>query len=90
MRIDGQLRRRQGRDETTAPPRGELPPLEQRLPSEPRKLQFSEAREPGMHGGQLRLLMAKAKDGPAALRILFFWRGEWQLQSEWFEWSLER
>ena len=27
---------------------------------------------------------------PAALRILFFWRGEWQLQSEWFEWSLER
>ena len=27
---------------------------------------------------------------PAALRILFFWRGQWQLQSEWFEWSLER
>ena len=27
---------------------------------------------------------------PAALRILFFWRGEWQLQSEWFEWLLER
>ena len=27
---------------------------------------------------------------PAALRVLFFWRGEWQLQSEWFEWSLER
>ena len=27
---------------------------------------------------------------PAALRILFFWRGQWQLQSEWFEWLLER
>ena len=26
---------------------------------------------------------------PAALRILFFWRGRWQLESEWFEWSLE-
>ncbi len=25
---------------------------------------------------------------PAALRVLFFWRGQWQLQSEWFEWSL--
>lgn len=27
---------------------------------------------------------------PVALRVLFFWRGEWQLQSEWFEWQLER
>ena len=27
---------------------------------------------------------------PAALRVLFFWRGQWQLQSEWSEWSLER
>ncbi|MBT8082269.1 MAG: DUF4390 domain-containing protein [Gammaproteobacteria bacterium] len=27
---------------------------------------------------------------PAALRVLFFWRGQWQLQSEWYEWSLER
>ena len=27
---------------------------------------------------------------PAALRVLFFWRGQWQLQSEWFEWPLER
>ena len=26
---------------------------------------------------------------PAALRILFFWRGRWQLESEWFEWLLE-
>ena len=27
---------------------------------------------------------------PAPLRILFFWRDEWQLDSEWFEWLLER
>lgn len=27
---------------------------------------------------------------PAPLRLLFFWRGQWQLQSEWVEWSLER
>jgi len=27
---------------------------------------------------------------PAALRILFFWRHDWHLESEWFEWSLER
>jgi Domain of unknown function (DUF4390) len=27
---------------------------------------------------------------PAPLRLLFFWRDQWQLQSEWFEWPLER
>lgn len=27
---------------------------------------------------------------PVALRVLFFWRGQWQLQSDWFEWLLER
>jgi hypothetical protein len=27
---------------------------------------------------------------PAPLRLLFFWRGQWQLQSEWFEWLLEQ
>ncbi len=27
---------------------------------------------------------------PAALRGLFFWRGQWQLQSEWYEWLLAR
>jgi hypothetical protein len=26
---------------------------------------------------------------PAPLRLLFFWRDQWQLTSEWFEWSLE-
>jgi hypothetical protein len=27
---------------------------------------------------------------PAPLRLLFFWRDQWQLESEWFEWLLER
>ncbi len=27
---------------------------------------------------------------PAPLRILFFWRDQWQLESNWFEWILER
>jgi hypothetical protein len=27
---------------------------------------------------------------PAPLRILFFWRDQWQLESDWFEWFLER
>ena len=27
---------------------------------------------------------------PAPLRILFFWRDQWQLKSDWFEWQLER
>ena len=26
----------------------------------------------------------------AALRFIFFWRSEWDLKSEWFEWPLER
>jgi len=26
---------------------------------------------------------------PAPLRLLFFWRDQWQLKSEWYEWSLE-
>jgi hypothetical protein len=27
---------------------------------------------------------------PAPLRMLFFWRDQWQLQSDWYEWQLER
>ena len=40
---------------------------------------------------RLRLrAMLNTQQYPASLRLLFFWRGQWQLQSEWFEWSLER
>ena len=34
--------------------------------------------------------MLNTQQYPATLRLLFFCRGQWQLQSEWFEWSLER
>ncbi len=34
--------------------------------------------------------MLNTRQYPATLRLLFFWRGQWQLQSEWYEWSLER
>ncbi len=38
---------------------------------------------------RLRLrAMLNTQQYPASLRLLFFWRGQWQLQSEWFEWSL--
>ena len=29
--------------------------------------------------------MLNTQQYPATLRLLFFWRGQWQLQSEWFE-----
>jgi len=34
--------------------------------------------------------MINTQQYSAPLRLLLFWRSEWQLQSEWFEWSLER
>ena len=34
--------------------------------------------------------MLNTQQYSAPLRLLFFWRDEWQLQSEWFEWLLER
>jgi Domain of unknown function (DUF4390) len=30
------------------------------------------------------------REYPAPLRIILFWRDEWQLKSDWYEWSLER
>jgi hypothetical protein len=38
---------------------------------------------------RLRALL-NTRQYPAPLRLLFFWRDQWQLQSEWFEWLLER
>jgi len=34
-------------------------------------------------------VMLQTKQYPVPLRMLFFWRSQWQLQSEWFEWKLE-
>jgi len=41
---------------------GELPPIEQRLPSTPMQVHLQGEHRPGQHGGQLRLLMGKQKD----------------------------
>ena len=41
---------------------GDLPPVQQRIPAQPQLVKFSGDFEPGIHGGQLRLLMAKQKD----------------------------
>ncbi|MBT8077840.1 MAG: DUF4390 domain-containing protein [Gammaproteobacteria bacterium] len=38
---------------------------------------------------RLRALLS-TKQFAAPLRIIFFWRDQWQLKSEWFEWQLER
>jgi hypothetical protein len=38
---------------------------------------------------RLRSLLS-TRQYPAPLRILFFWRSQWQLQSNWYQWNLER
>ena len=38
---------------------------------------------------RLRALLS-LRQYPAPLRMLFFWRDQWQLESEWYEWLLER
>ena len=38
---------------------------------------------------RMRALL-QTRQYPAPLRLLFFWRSEWQLKSDWLEWSLER
>jgi hypothetical protein len=34
--------------------------------------------------------MLQTQQYPAPLRLLFFWRSEWHLQSEWYEWILKQ
>ena len=41
---------------------GKLPPLEQRLPAEPRVADFGPDQTPGEYGGTLHMLMARARD----------------------------
>lgn len=38
---------------------------------------------------RLRALLA-TEQYSAPLRLLFFWRDEWQLKSDWYEWTLEQ
>ena len=46
--------------------------------------------EPGKAYRARARAMLQTEQYPAPLRLLFFWRSEWHLQSEWFEWMLER
>ena len=39
--------------------------------------------------GRLRASLS-LQQYPAPLRLIYFWRDEWQLESDWFEWQLER
>lgn len=43
----------------------------------------------GRYRARARALL-QTRQYSAAIRMLFFWRGQWQLESEWFEWTLER
>jgi hypothetical protein len=46
--------------------------------------------EPGSaYRMRLRALLS-TRQYPAPLRILFFWRSQWHLQSDWYQWNLER
>lgn len=38
---------------------------------------------------RLRALLS-TRQYPAALRIILFWRSQWQLESKWYEWIFER
>ncbi|HNP37797.1 MAG TPA: DUF4390 domain-containing protein [Woeseiaceae bacterium] len=46
--------------------------------------------EPGKSYRVRARAMLQTEQYPAPLRLLFFWRSQWHLQSEWFEWTLER
>ena len=46
--------------------------------------------EPGsVYRMRLRAFLS-TRQYPGPLRFLFFWRSQWQLQSDWYEWTLER
>lgn len=38
---------------------------------------------------RLRALLS-TRQYPAPLRLLYFWRNQWQLESDWYEWELKR
>jgi len=41
---------------------GDLPPVQTRIPAQPQIVDFATGYEPGLHGGEMRLLMGKQKD----------------------------
>lgn len=46
--------------------------------------------EPGSRYRMRLQALLSTRQYPAPLRMLFFWRDQWQLKSDWFEWQLER
>ena len=46
--------------------------------------------EPGSAYRMRMRALLSTRQYPAPLRILFFWRSQWQLQSDWYQWNLER
>lgn len=49
----------------------------------------AELQDDGVYRVRLRALLS-TRQYPAPLRMLFFWRDQWQLRSDWFQWDLER
>ena len=49
----------------------------------------SELNDDARYRLRLRALLS-TRQYPAPLRMLFFWRDQWQLESDWYEWDLER
>jgi hypothetical protein len=45
--------------------------------------------EDGRYRLRLRARLS-TRQYPASLRLLFFWRSQWQLESDWYEWTLAR
>jgi len=46
--------------------------------------------EPGSAYRMRLQALLSTRQYPAPLRILFFWRSQWQLKSDWYQWNLER
>jgi hypothetical protein len=46
--------------------------------------------EPGSNYRMRLRALLSTRQYPAPLRILFFWRSQWHLQSDWYQWNLER
>ncbi|MGB5246635.1 MAG: DUF4390 domain-containing protein [Woeseia sp.] len=45
--------------------------------------------DPGSRYRMRLQALLSTRQYPAPLRMLFFWRDQWQLQSDWFEWQLD-
>jgi hypothetical protein len=46
--------------------------------------------QPGSNYRMRLQALLSTRQYPAPLRVLFFWRSQWHLQSDWYEWTVER